>query len=218
MARPINKGGIEPNQDYLKEWDEYQRKSPSKKPILLPIAVSIEDGVLTRERIKSTDIAKKREDLLTEFKAHCKDPKGYLEDRYDVPDFQTMLDEYIAFFINDSIQGAIPPGPLDLRVNRPIWILFYLPRDNWQFSEDRQFSTENDRDDFARNFEKITTFDNNNWLLLANHCRSSPENLKYNLHVTITQEENGKTLKTPIIIDPGSRNDDRGGGGQQSQP
>lgn len=217
MAKP-RKEDIVPDQDYLKEWYEYQKKSPSKKPILLPISIKMETDGLERLRIKSTDMALKQADLMTEFEAHCKKPGGELEGRYGPKDFQTMLDEYNTFFINDSMQGAIPPTPLDLKINRPVWILFYLPHPSWKFSEGRQFSTENDRDDFARNFEKITTFENNDWLLLANHCRSTPKGLKYNLHVTVTQVENGVTMETPIIIDPGSENDTRGSGGQESIP
>lgn len=213
MPRPRNKAAMKPNQDYLKDWDEYQRTSKSKDPILLPISVDIADGIIKRHRIKSMDIAAIRSQLMTEFEAHCENPNGYLEDRYCARDFETMLDEYIDFFVNDTVQGSIPPGPLDLKINRPVWLLYYLPRKNWKFTKERQFSTENDRDDFARNFEKITTFDKNNYLLLANYCRSSPKGLKFNLHVTISQKENGRTLKTPIIIDPGSDNDTREGGG-----
>lgn len=218
MPRPLNKGDIRPNQDYLKAWDEYQRKSKSKRPILLPISVDIDDGIVKRHRIKSTDIAAMRADLMMEFKAHCQNPDGYLEDKYCARDFETMLDEYIKFFKGDTNQGPVPPTPLDLQICRPVWILYVLPRKNWKFSKDRQFSTENDRDDFGRNFEKITTFDRNNMLLLANHCRSRPKGLKFNLHVTISQKENGRTLKTPIIIDPGSSNEDREGNGQFSAP
>lgn len=219
MARPTSKETIEPNQDYLRKWDEYQRESTSKIPILLPISVSIEDGIIERKRILSTDIQAIRGDLVTEFTAHCKHPNGELENKYSVADFEAILDDYESFFINDKDQSAVPPpGPLDLKINRPVWLMFHLPRVNWQFSADRQFSVENDRDDFGRNFEKITTLDNNNVLILANHCRSSPPGLKYNLHVTISQNEGGRTLKTPIIIDPGSDNGTRGGAGQQGLP
>ncbi len=129
---------------------------------------------------------------MKEFKRHCHKPDGYLESKYLAEDFETMLDDYIKFFVTDTVQGIIPSTPLDIKVNRPIWILYILPRRNWKFSKDRQFSTENDRDDFGRNFEKITTFDKNNMLLLANHCRSTPKGLKFNLHVTISQRENVK--------------------------
>lgn len=217
MARPT-KGNFEPNQAYLKEWDEYQLTSPRKKPILLPISVSLNKGVVTRFRIKSTDLAAKQEDLMKEFEAHCKNPDGYLEDAYTPSDFEEMLDDYIRVFSTDNKQSPFWQTPLDLKISRPVWILFHLPDSNIKFSQGRQFSTENDRDDFGRNFEKITTFEKNDWLLLANHCRSKPKGLKYNLHVTITQKIDGVTMKTPIVIDPGSDNDDRNGGGQQGLP
>lgn len=218
MPRPVNKGGIQPNFDYLKKWDEYQRVSKRKLPILLPISVDIKKGIIDRHRIKSDEIAAMRTDLMMEFKGHCQNPNGYLEDKYHAQQFEEMLDDYIKFFTDDTKQGAVPPGPLDLNISRPVWILYVLPRKNWKFTKDRQFSVENDRDDFGRNFEKITTFRKNSMLLLANHCRSNPKGLKFNLHVTISQKENGRTLKTPIIIDPGSDNGTRGGGGQQGLP
>ena len=217
MKRPI-KGKIRPNANYLKEWDEFQRTHPSKFPILLPVTISLEDGKITRDRIKSGDIAKMRNDLLAEFKQHCHNPDGYLEDKYNPAHFQTMLDDYIKAFASDNKQATLPASPLDFKMNRPVWILFKLPLKNWKFSKGRQFSTENDRDDFARNFEKITTFDKRNMLLLANHCRSSPKNLKYNLHVTISQKQDGKKVSTDIIIDPGTDNDTRGDGNGQSLP
>lgn len=217
MARP-GKGGIRANAEYLKEWDEFQRTHPSQKPILLPLTVSIEDGIIARDRIKSGDIAKMRDSLLADFKDHCHNPEGYLENRYCPADFETMLDDYIEAFESDNKEGPRPPSPLDFKMNRPVWILFLLPRKNWKFTKARQFSVENDRDDFARNYEKITTLDKNNILLLANHCRSSPKNLKYNLHVTISQKQDGKLVHTDIIIDPGTDNDDRGNEGLGSLP
>ncbi len=217
MGRP-QKSSIKTNASYLKDWDTFQKKHPSKWPILLPLTVSIEDGIIARERIQSSEIAFMRDRLLAEFKQHCHNPGGYLENKYCPADFEKMLDDYIKFFHSDTKQGFLPPSPLDLRMNRPVWILFKLPRKNWKFTKSRQFSTENDRDDFARNFEKITTLDKRNILLLANHCRSSPKNLKYNLHVTISQKQDGKTVYTDIIIDPGTINETRGGQEGESLP
>lgn len=217
MKRPI-KGNVRANANYLKEWDEFQKKHPSKFPILLPLAVSMEKGIIVRNRIKSGDIAKMRDSLLTEFKEHCHNPNGYLEDKYNPGHFQTMLDDYIKAFASDNNEAPRPPTPLDFVMNRPVWILFQLPQRNWKFSKERQFSTENDRDDFARNFEKIATFDKRNMLLLANHCRSSPKDLKYSLHVTISQKQDAKRVRTDIIIDPGTTNGTRGGAGGHSLP
>jgi hypothetical protein len=217
MGRPT-KIGIRANAEYLKSWDIFHDNHKSKFPILLPLNVSIEDGIIARDRIKSGDLAKMRDELLADFKEHCHNPDGYLEGKYNPNHFKKMLDDYIKFFVSDNQESAVPPNPLDLSMNRPVWILFRLPRKNWKFTKRRQFSTENDRDDFARNFEKITTLDNRNILLLANHCRSSPKNLKYNLHVTISQRQDGKRVYTDIIIDPGSTNGPRGNDEGQSLP
>jgi len=98
-------------------------------------------------------------------------------------------------------------------------MLFHLPRNNWKFSKGQQYSTENDRDDLLRNFEKICTLNDRNYLLLANRCRSNPEGLKFNLHVTISQMIDGVAMETPIIIDPGTNNGGSGstGGGAGGQ-
>jgi len=205
MKRP-SKGDIRPNEDYLKEWNEFQRTHHSKVPVLLPISISIEDGIIARDRIKSDDMAEFRPALLKEFKAHCVDSDTSTGGAYGPADFETMLDEYIDAFSKDSDQGPRPPSPLDFDIRREVWFLFHLPRKNWTFSKSIQYSMENDRDDFMRNCEKVCTFANNDFLLLANHCRSQPKGLKYNLHVTISQKERRKTLRTDIIIDPGMNN------------
>lgn len=46
MGRP-QKSSIKTNASYLKDWDTFQKKHPSKWPILLPLTVSIEDGILS---------------------------------------------------------------------------------------------------------------------------------------------------------------------------
>jgi len=212
------RGDVTPNQDYLQEWDEYQRDSKRTLPILLPISVNMKKGQIVRHRITAKKLSGLQKQLMTEFKAHCTSPPGELAQKYMAKHFEDMLDDYIDFFEDDFDEGPVPPTPLDLKINRPVRSLYHLARKSWTFTEERQFSTENDRDDFGRNFEKITTFDNYNYLLLANHCRSTPKGLKFNLHITITQTENKQTFKTPIIIDPGAGNDDRTGGGQQGLP
>ena len=217
MARPP-KGQIKANPKYLKEWDVFQKKHPSKKPILLPISISIENGLIERDRIKSGEIAAMRDSLLADFKKHCDNPDGYLEDKYKPTHFKTMLDDYIKAFASDNKEGPLPPSTLDFQMNRPVWLLFHLPRKNWKFTKRRQFSSENDRDDFARNYEKITTLRKRDILILANHCRSSPKDLRYNLHITISQKQDRKTVYTDIIIDPGTNNDNRPGNGQFGLP
>ena len=124
-----------------------------------------------------------------------------------------IFKDYIKFFeAQDGAQGARPPTPLDLVTSRPVWMLFYLKPKAWKFSKDRQYSTENDPDDMCRNFEKISTMDGSNALLLSNRRRCAPKGLKFNLHVTISQKIDGRIMKTPIIIDPDTDNDEDHGG------
>lgn len=205
MPRP-SKPNISANDAYLKEWDEFQKTHESKVPLLLPVSISIEDGIIARDRIKSDDIAKLRKGFLKEFKSHCNVMEQHLGGAYSYETFETMLDEYIEAFECDSNQGPRPPSPLDFKIGRPVWFLFHLPRDNWTFTKERQYSMENDRDDHMRNCEKVCTLDEGNFLLLSNNCRSAPKDLKYNLHVTITQKERRRKLSTDIIIDPGMDN------------
>lgn len=212
MNKPT-KGDLRANAEYLKEWDDFQRDYDGAGPILLPISIGIEDGMIKRDRLKKDAIEMRRDALVEEFTAHCDNIDGHLDGAYTAKDFDSMLGDYITAFAADGSQGPRPPSPLDFKINRPVWFLFYLPQDNWVFTDNIQYSVENDRDDFTRNFEKVCTLDNNNILVLANHCRSNPPGLKYNLHITISQQEGGKTLCTDIIIDPDLDNGDRDGAG-----
>lgn len=210
MSRPPSKSEIIPNQRYLKDWDEYQRDRPGPTPILLPVAININrDGELTRNRIKS--------DKVEHIFEKCKDeiPDFMSESRVNPYNVQSIFEDYITHFKEgDTKQGPLPT-PLDLNMSKHVWMLFHLPRNNWKFSKGQQYSTENDRDDLLRNFEKICTLNDRNYLLLANRCRSNPEGLKFNLHVTISQMIDGVAMETPIIIDPGTNNGGSGstGGG-----
>lgn len=205
MARP-SKSDIKANEAYL-NWDDYQKTHKSKVPLFLPISINLKKGIIERHRIKSDDVGKSRKNYLKEFKIHCDTYKKHLGGAYKYETFKTMLDEYIKAFEDDTKQAALRPGPLDFTIKRPVWFLFYLPRTNWTFSPHQQYSMENDRDDHMRNCEKVCTLDDGNVLLLANNCRSMPENLKYNLHVTIEQKMGSGLGYTDIIIDPGMDND-----------
>lgn len=197
--------------DYLKEWDDFQENFETDSPLLLPISISIEDGIIARDRLKYDDISKMRSDLLAQFETHCSNcakDKTRIATPYCTVDFEKILDEYLSEFESDNDQGPRPPSPLDFNISRPVWFLFYLPRENWTFSKHRQYSMENDHDDYSRNCEKICTLADERILILANHCRSKAKDLKYNLHITITQKnQKEKTLYTDIIIDPGMNND-----------
>ena len=207
------KGDLKVDQEYLRSWGDFQSKHHSSGPILLPIEVSIEDGIIARKRVTAGDISVMRAELLKGFETHCEDIPMVMGRTYDLQKFDRMLEDYIEFFDSDNKQSDRPPSPLDFKISRPIWFMFYLPRENWTFTKDRQYSIENDRDDCGRNFEKICTLNGNRILLLANHHRSNPAGLKYNLHITIAQIVDGKDMSTDIIIDPGANNDDTRGGG-----
>lgn len=198
----LKKGDIKPNQKYLKSWDEYQQDRPGQTPILLPVSVDINNkGELVRDRIKAGDVEKIRPYLRTDLETYMF--------REDVNPYhpETIFDDYIEYFKHiDAAQGPVPT-PLDINISKPVWALYYLPRENWKFTKDCQYSTANDPDDITRNFEKIGVLDKRNFLLLSNRCRSNPKGLKFNLHVTISQMIDGVKMETPIIIDPASNND-----------
>ena len=200
------------NQEYLKSWDDYQAERGVDRygytPILLPIHIDInEKGEIARHRMTAGDVKKLYKASRREFpawmtKAHfaCANPGDVFKD-------------YVEYFSPiDGVEGPRPASPLDLTVNRPVWNLFNLPRKNWKFSKNKQYSVENDPDDMMRNFEKICTLDNNNAVLISNRCRSNPKSLKYNLHITISQREARRLYRTDIIIDPMQDNDPDGGG------
>ena len=52
------------NQQFLREWDQYQdhwlasAEYSKRKPILLPISVDIDQGVIARDRLKASTIAR----------------------------------------------------------------------------------------------------------------------------------------------------------------
>lgn len=191
------------NQEYLKSWDDFAntRADGDRFPILLPINIDIVDGKLVRERMKAPQVKRLYADCCGEI------PEYMLAHPKHFPNPNKVFKEYVKYFAKqDGVEGPDAPTPLDVVCNRPTWLLYNLPRRNWKFSKDAQYSTMNDPDDQSRNFEKICTMDKMNCLLLANRHRSDPKGLKFNLHITISQRENGVTFKTPIIIDPGGKN------------
>ena len=208
----------EGNSEFLKNWKNFQRHFKGAGSILLPISFDIKDGKIVRNRITAKELSSLRTELINDFEAHYKTVNDEIAEDYSVSEFKTMLDEYIKWFegggtsnitegsIDDS-QKTTRKNPLDLTIERPVWILFHTANKHWTFSEHRQFSVENDRNDHSRNCVKICTLMKNKMFLMKNRWRVAPLVMKYNLHVTITQQENGKDLYTDIIIDPGMNND-----------
>lgn len=210
--RPPKKGDLRGNQAYLKDWDSYLADRPGRTPLLLPIAIGINgDGEIVRERIKADQV----EAMFRHGKGDL--PKYLSDPEVNTHNAEAIFEDYIDYFkAVDGNQGPVPedprPTPLDLKTPQPVWMLFHVPSPAWKFSENTQFSTENDDDGLLRNFVKICTMDDRNYLLLANRSLCNPEGLKFNLHVTIYQIIDGIRYETPIIIDPGADNS----GGQGS--
>lgn len=112
--------------------------------------------------------------------------------------------------------------PLDFRTPADISVLYVLLPEAWSYSSPAM-SLKTKAKPWKHpqlNLPKQALTNRTALLHRANQNFHPKQKCRYefNLHVTITQEENGKTLKTPIIIDPGADNDSRGGGGQQGQP
>lgn len=213
MTKPKNKPDAKKdhppplNQTYLKEWDKYSASKKSKKQtLLLPIKVGIdgETGEVIRARMREPEVR----DLYSKFR---KDIPDYIfSESHLFPNPDEVFEDYIEYFEGEGVESAdfFQPTPLDWHVDRPVFLLYtFFHKDTWSFTEKQQFSTLNDPDDVTRNIVKICTMNDFKALLLWNRCRSSPPNLKFNLHVSINQSEAGTRgetidLGTDIIIDP----------------
>jgi len=193
------------NQEYLKSWDDYQNSKKKRGPIFLPLSIDIDDGVFVRDRIRAPAVKKLYKACRSEV------PSYMLKNEPVIPNPETAIKDYLNYFGPiDGVEGPPVETPFDLQICQPTFILFHLPRPNWKFTKDCQYSVANDPDDMGRNFVKICTMDNMNGLLLLNQHRSNPKGLKFNLHVTIKQKIGRKTYETPIIIDPGTGNNGAG--------
>lgn len=192
---------------FMKDWDDFANTRKAKHPILMPINIDIVDGKLVRTRMKAPDVKKLYAKCRDEFPSYMQTAPKLFDDP------SKIFKEYVNYFqAKDGVEGPGNETAMDLHCIHPTWMLLNLPRRNWKFSRNVQYTCSNDLDCQLRNFEKICTLDKMNCLILSNRCRSKPKGLKFNLHVTISQRENGKTYKTPIIIDPPVLNDPTDGG------
>lgn len=213
----LTRNMVRPNQDYLKEWDQYQLQHLNadanagkfSMPTLLPVVVGIENGIMVRDRMRVPQLQT------------VMGNSGALGSDTNVA---AAVDSYIEYFVGqDGSQSSTPPTPLDLSISRQTVKLFYLKHDNWTFTDHTQFSVDNVPQGVAKNkmFDVIGTVDNDRGLLVLDH-NWSPKNLKnfkhtkaddsemtkkqfaakYNLHVSIFQELEGQPMRTDIIIDP----------------
>lgn len=196
------------NQQFLREWDQYQdhwlasAEYSERQPILLPITVDIDEGVIARDRLKASKI--------TPLQPMMQGINGSIDN---------AVDAYLDYF--DSIDNARSfaesstlPTPLDLQIKTRVFHVFYLPRKNWTFTDSIQFSVSNmNQADFGNAFKVMGTFDDGHGLIVLNkNWKDAPVSAKYNLHVSIFQQIDGVDMKTDIIIDPGVGNSGAGGG------
>lgn len=200
----FKRGDINANQNYLKSWDDYQidflnnlsRKDKDEPALLLPISVDIDEGIIKRHRIKTPELSS----------LWAKAGK-LIED-----DSNGAFESYMNYFkAIDRSQSSAPPTPLDFDVNSRVYMLFYLPRKNWTFTDRIQFSVDNiSKGRIKEAFEVVGTFDDGHAVLVHNknwqHKGKKTFKAKYNLHVSIHQIEDDMDMVTDIIIDPGSRN------------
>lgn len=202
------------NQPYLKNWDKYVNKMPCRQAALLPLYVDIDEHKIYRKRITSQEV-----DAF--YAAHSNEIPDYMRTQPDYfPNIDDVVDHYVnAFHQFDGGQGPKDLNPLDINTNRPTYMLFTLTERGyknvvWRFSEDEQITCINDGLGPFRNLLPICTLNDGKSLLALNRHRSNHPNLKFNLHVTISQKERidrkNVWLKTPIIIDPGLGNDGHG--------
>ena len=206
----FTRDSINANQDYLKSWDEYQldflnsenfcTHEPNKNAILFPIFFDIDDGIVKRARITAPQVKTLR-----------KAAGNLVGD-----DAARAFDSYQEFFgAIDEQQSATPATPLDFDINSRVYMLFHIPRKNWTFTDHTQFSVDNiSKRDFPDAFEVLGTFDDGHGLLVHNknwvpatapgehNAKIKSFTAKYNLHVSIHQEQDGQDMCTDIIIDP----------------
>lgn len=190
------------NQPYLKTWDKYSDSVADKrKTLLLPIKLGMENGKLIRERMNAKDVkemySKGRKSISDDWRNN---PKL-------LPNPDKAVDHYLKYFRHELNESPfLPPNPLDLTVERPVFLLFGFYHKNWRFTKPAGYQVHNDMDDHTRNFFHVATMNSAKGLMLLNRHYSNPKGLKFDLCVDVKQRENGRNMVTPIIIDPGNGN------------
>jgi len=208
------------NQKYLHKWEDYMNSLPKGETALLPLWIDIKGPNIARRVMGKNDVAR----YYRKFKRNNEIP-GYMLGTPKVPGIPNANDVFASFINNyggtETAKKKKYLNPLDVHTDRPLLIFYMIEfkdtvKNKFRFSQDIQYSCENDADDMTRNLFKVCTVDNDptlgaKGLIMYDACRSNIPDLKYNLHVTIMQtvkNARGKNelAKTPIIIDPGLGN------------
>jgi len=190
------------NQRYLKDWDEYSDSVADKRQtLLLPITFGFNSkGGIIRERMTAPDVkalyAKGRKDI----------PKDMFKYPDLLPNPDDVVKHYLKHFNNDKNENFTKPTPLDIRVKRPVLLLFGFYHDKWRFTEKAAYRMHNDAQDHTQNYYKVATLHARRGLMLHNRHYSDPAGMKLDLCVDVNQTIRRRKYTTPIIIDPGLGN------------
>jgi len=198
--------------DTEKTLSDFQNSTALGTPVLLPIMVDIDGGIIKRRRLKAAEARALLADNKKELVAHCKLFGKHVPGYRTFKDFEGLFAGYDSFFSKDDDQGMYLDSPLNIHICRPSIVVFVLARDNWTFTEKHQITFHYDRDDLARNFFKVCTLAGRKVLMVENKFLSRHDSMSYDLHVTVEQMDGETVQKTDIIIDPGMDNDDGEGG------
>jgi len=210
MSKKFKKTDIIANVD---TWQNYQKdrlkKGNHPGPLLLPVFVGIDqNGEIVRNRIKANLLGDPSDGNSLIAKAIESSP-AYQHER-----LKELHKDYVDFFGQDFKQGGFPASPLDFYIKMPVVFMFVLSNQNWTFTGDKQFSTDNDSQ-ANPTVKQICSFGGMRGILIENNCKSK-ERVKYNLHVTISQyvktpqQKDAELMTTDIIIDPGMDNGEFG--------
>ena len=160
----------------------------------------MENGKIIRERMKAPDVkvlyAKGRKDI----------PEDWFKFPKLLPNPDKVVSDYLKYFRSDKNESPILETPLDINVERPVLLLFGFYHRNWRFTKKSAYRIHNDSRDHTQNFFKVSTLYGNRGLMLHNRHYSNPKGMKLDLCVDVNQTEGGRSLTTPIIIDPGAGN------------
>ncbi len=174
-------------------------------PILCPVKI----GMRAPSRGKFVEFKKSR------YLANAKSKTLFNKAEASVPlfyrdEFNAIRESYFKFFEGqDSVNTTITGSILDFGSKRPVMYMFYLEHENWSFTGHKQFQVGNDSP-HNPTCRQVSCFDGMRGIIVENSCQVE-HRLKYDLFVTIAQEDEDRgQLTTDIIIDPGMNSDDIG--------
>jgi len=94
------------NQNYLKDWDDYQASKKKRTPIFLPLSIDIKDGKFVRRRMKAPEVK-------TFYKSSRAEVPSYmLKNEPVIPNPEIAIKDYLNYFGPiDGVEGPLPESP-----------------------------------------------------------------------------------------------------------